>query len=107
MVYIRGDSMNVIERIHQLRKERGWSVNNLAMEAGLTQSTLSSMLGRNSPPKIETLISLCNAFGITLAQFFSDKEDMEIVTKEEKELITLYRRLPNDKKQALIELIKR
>ena len=99
--------MNVIERIHQLRKERGWSVNNLAMEAGLTQSTLSSMLGRNSPPKIETLISLCNAFGITLAQFFSDKEDMEIVTKEEKELITLYRRLPNDKKQALIELIKR
>lgn len=107
MVYIRGDSMNVIERIHQLRKERGWSVNNLAMEAGLTQSTLSSMLGRNSPPKIETLISLCNAFGITLAQFFSDKEDMEIVTKEEKELIALYRRLPNDKKQALIELIKR
>jgi transcriptional regulator with XRE-family HTH domain len=99
--------MNVIERIHQLRKERGWSVNNLAMEAGLTQSTLSSMLGRNSPPKIETLISLCNAFGITLAQFFSDKEDMEIVTKEEKELIALYRRLPNDKKQALIELIKR
>ena len=77
------------------------------MEAGLTQSTLSSMLGRNSPPKIETLISLCNAFGITLAQFFSDKEDMEIVTKEEKELIALYRRLPNDKKQALIELIKR
>ena len=31
--------MEVLERIDELRKEKGWSVNNLAMEAGLTQST--------------------------------------------------------------------
>lgn len=99
--------MNVIERIHQLRIERGWSVNNLAMEAGLTQSTLSSMLGRNTPPKIETLDSLCKAFGITLAQFFSEAEEMEIVTTEEKEVLSLYRKLSSDKRRALIELMKK
>ena len=85
--------MNVIERIHQLRLERGWSVNNLAMEAGMTQSTLNSILSRNSPPKIETLQLLCNAFKITLAQFFMDDEQLELVNANEKELLMSFRRL--------------
>ena len=102
-----GYIMNVIQRIHELRKERGWSVNYLAMEAGLTQSTLSSMLGRNTAPKIDTLFALCNAFGITLSQFFLEEEEMEIITKQEKELIVLYRSLSSDKKIALLELIKK
>lgn len=29
--------MEVLEKIEKLRKERGWSINNLAMEALLTQ----------------------------------------------------------------------
>ena len=47
--------MNVIDRIHELREQRNWSVYTLALEAGLTQSTLASMLQRNTPPKIDTL----------------------------------------------------
>ncbi len=98
--------MDIIERIHKLRKERGWSINNLAMEAGLTQSTLSSMLGRNSAPKIDTLQCLCEAFGITLAQFFLEDEGIEILTEKEKELITAYRKLPESKQKALFNLIE-
>ncbi|MBR2441626.1 MAG: helix-turn-helix domain-containing protein [Clostridia bacterium] len=98
--------MDIIERIHQLREERGWSVNNLAMEAELTQSTLSSMLGRNSAPKIDTLQCICNAFGITLSQFFLEDENIEILTEKEKELITAYRKLPESKQKALFNLIE-
>ena len=32
--------MEVLEKIEKLRKEKGWSINYLAMESGLTQSTL-------------------------------------------------------------------
>ncbi len=98
--------MEIIEKIHQLREERGWSVNNLAMESGLTQSTLSSMLGRNTPPKIDTLKMICNALGITLSQFFLEDEEMEVVTKEEKELILAYRGLSKKKQKALLEFLK-
>ena len=35
--------MEVLEKIEKLRKERGWSINNLAMEALLTQSTLNNL----------------------------------------------------------------
>ena len=98
--------MNVIERIHQLRIEHGWSVNNLAMEAGMTQSTLNSILSRNTPPKIETLQLLCNAFKITLAQFFLEDEEIEIVSAKEKELLAAYRKLPENKQKALLNLIE-
>ncbi len=97
--------MNVIEKIHQLRVERGWSVNNLAMEAGLTQSTLNSILSRNTPPKIETLQSLCNAFKITLAQFFIEDEQFELVNTNEKELLLAFRRLSKQKQQALLDIL--
>ncbi len=97
--------MDVMQRIHELREQRGWSVNYLAMEAGMTQSTLGSILSRGGIPKIETLTSLCNAFGITLAQFFLEEEETEVVTKQEKELLTTYRKLSPQKKKALIELL--
>ena len=97
--------MNVIERIHQLREERGWSVNNLAMEAGITQSTLNSILSRNSPPKIETLQLLCNAFKITLAQFFMEDEQFELVNSKEKNLLMAFRCLSTQKQEALLKLL--
>lgn len=64
--------MTILEKIDRLRKERGWSINNLAMEAGLTQSTLNNLYARNAEPKISTLRAICGAFGITLADFFAD-----------------------------------
>ncbi|MBQ7236423.1 MAG: helix-turn-helix transcriptional regulator [Clostridia bacterium] len=98
--------MNIIKRIDDLRKERNWSVNFLAMEAGLTPSTLSSMLMRNTPPKLDTLQSLCDAFGITLAQFFLEDESVEIVSEQEKKLLAEFRKLPAQKQSALLSLIK-
>ena len=97
--------MNVIERIHQLRLERGWTVNYLAMEAEMTQSTLNSILSRNTPPKIETLQSICNAFKITLAQFFMEDEQLELINANEKELLSCFRKLSAQKQKALLEIL--
>ena len=99
--------MDIIKKIDDLRFQRGWSMYELAQEAGLTQSTLTSITKRKNPPKIDTLQAICDAFGITLAQFFMEDEQLEILSKEEKELITLFRKLPNNKRQALIELLDR
>ncbi len=99
--------MDSIEKIEKLRKERGWTVYKLALEAGVTQSTLATMYQRNTPPKIETLQALCDAFGVSLAQFFLDEEQLEIINQEEKELLTLYRTLSEEKRKALLQLIQK
>ena len=99
--------MDINKRIDDLRFQRGWSMYELAQEAGITQSTLTSMMKRGTPPKIDTVESICEAFGITLSQFFMDDEHLESLDPNEKKLIALYRKLPEKKQQALIDLIDR
>lgn len=99
--------MDIKKRIEQLRKERGWTVYKLSMEAGVSQSTLATIQQRDTPPKIEVLQNLCEAFKITLAQFFLEDEEMEIVTEEEKKFLTAYRKLPIKKQKALLEIMEK
>ena len=99
--------MDIIERIKELRDARGWSTNQLALEAELTQSTVSTLLTKpNSLPSLDTLMRLCNAFGITLAQFFMEDEQSEFVSTQEKLLIEQYRKLPEKKKKAVLALLE-
>lgn len=98
--------MNITNRIKELRDARGWSTNQLALEAELTQSTVSTLLTKpNSLPSLDTLVCLCNAFGLTLAQFFVEGEESELVNSQEKRLIEQYRKLPDKKKEAVIALL--
>lgn len=99
--------MDINKKIETLRFQRGWSMYELAQESGITQSTLTSMIKRGNPPKIDTLERICEAFGITLAQFFMDDEQLEILSKNEKDLISLFRRLSETKQQNLIDLLKK
>ena len=91
--------MEVLEKIEQLRKEKGWSINYLAMESGLTQSTLNNLYSRNTEPKISTLRAICGAFGITLSEFFKEEEN-------EDELIRRVKTLSKENKTALLQILK-
>ena len=93
--------MEVLEKIEKLRKEKGWSINCLAMESGLTQSTLNNLYSRNTEPKISTLRAICNAFCITLAEFFKEEEN-----DDDDELIRRVKTLSKENKQALLQIVK-
>lgn len=92
--------MDILERIDELRKERGWSINYLAMEAELTQSTINNIYTRHTEPKISTLRAICNAFGITLAEFFDEEHSSDA------ELLRYVNTLSKESKQALLTLLK-
>ncbi len=99
--------MDINKRIIDMCNERNWSTYDLAKEAILTHSTLSSMLQRGTPPKIDTLQRICEAFGITLSQFFLEDEHLEVLNSKEKKLISLFRKLSAKKQQALLDFIDR
>lgn len=98
--------MNVLEKIAKMQKERAMSTYELAKQAGITQSTLSNMFSRGTCPTIETLELICEAFGITLSQFFAENEGPSYLTNSEKELISKYRTLTDKEKNAVNALIK-
>ena len=71
------EAYEIIGRIERLREERGWTIYRLAEEACIAQSTLFNMNTRKTLPSITTLSCLCDAFGITLSEFFSEGEEPE------------------------------
>ena len=99
--------IDVNKRIQKMCFDRGWSTYALAQYANLPYSTLQSLERRNSVPKIEILESICNAFGITLSQFFLEDEQIEVLSDSEKKLVDSFRRLSPEKQHALLNFIDR
>lgn len=66
-------------RILQLCKERGITPNALSYAAGISQSTIKSILGGESKnPGIVTLKKICDGLDITLIEFFDTKQYREL-----------------------------
>ncbi len=72
----------VAKRIIQLCEEKKIAVNALANEAGVTPSTVYSMLNSKSQnPGVVSLQKICDGFGITLRDFF-DSDLFENIEQE-------------------------
>ena len=97
--------MDAKERIRQLMQERGWSEYRLAVASGLSQSTIANIFNRNTIPSVPTLESICNGFGITLAQFFAEGNLVEL-SPEQQEMFAEWSSLSKDQKDALAQLIQ-
>ena len=62
-------------RIRQLCKKRGITPNGLSTLAAVPQSTIKSILnGESKNPGSVTIKKLCDAFEITLGEFYSTPE---------------------------------
>lgn len=67
-------------RIFELCKENKITVNKLATLSGITQSTLSNIVGgRNNSATISTIKKLCDGLDITIRAFFESRlfDDLE------------------------------
>ena len=104
--------MDVLERILKLRQERNWSEYELAARAGLTQSTISSWYKKKMLPTIPSLVRICDAFGVTLSEFFLEERDTGgssatlTLNSRQIELLFLAARLENEQYEALIRFLK-
>ncbi len=96
--------MTTLEKIDKLRMQRGWSINNLAMEAMLTQSTINNLYSRKAEPKLSTLRAICDAFEITLSEFFAEDDVNE--DDIDKRLQKKIARLSPQQKKALLDFLK-
>ena len=64
-----------VNRIKQLCKERGFTVNKLAQRAGINQSTLDNIVrGLTKDPRASTLHKIALAFNMTLAELLDFQE---------------------------------
>ena len=97
--------MDVLEKIRSLLIERGWSVYKLSEQSGVAQSTLSNMFNRCNLPSITTLEAICNGFGITLAEFFTQEEELIAMSEEKKRLLKRYNCLSARQREVILDLM--
>lgn len=96
--------INVLERIIYYRTQKGWSEYQLSVESELTQSTISSWYRKNMLPSIPSLEKICNAFGITLSQFFAEDGQFTL-TDTQNQLIEASGHLTEEQMLSLITFL--
>ena len=78
---------DILGMIRTNREARGWSEYQLAERSGLPQSTISSWYKKGMTPSFSSLEKICEAFGLTLSQFFADGEDRVALTPDQRRLL--------------------
>ena len=95
----------ILEKISKLREQRGWSDYMLAERAEMTQSTISSWYSKNMIPTIPSLERICKAFGISLAQFFTDEWEPVTLDSRQKTLLERFSILSREQQDALLAFL--
>ena len=65
------EPLNLGARVRELRKERGWTLEQAAGHAGLARSTLSKIENGQMPPTYEALKKLAEGLAISVPQLFT------------------------------------
>lgn len=97
--------VDIVNKIEQMRLERGWSVYKLAKLSGLSDKCIYNWKARRSVPTIQGLEGICDAFGITISQFLSEGNYVE-VNAETKELLDDWFSLTQEQKEAVKVMLK-
>lgn len=66
------DYNDINKRILELCKEKNWSEYKLSQESNIPNSSINAMFKHNHVPTIHNLKKICDAFQITLSQFFDN-----------------------------------
>lgn len=76
--------MNFNNRLYQLRKQKGFSQEELANRLNVSRQTISKWEVGDSTPDMEKLIAISDLFNVSLDNLVTGKEDEPQITTETK-----------------------
>ena len=77
----------------------------LAERSGLPQSTISSWYKKSMTPSFASLEKICDAFGVTLSQFFAQDDICVALTPAQREMLDKWNCLTSVQQAALAALM--
>lgn len=101
-----------MERLKQLREEKKMTQVRLAIELGVSQETISGYeIGKAVPPA-DMLVKLANVLDTSVDYILGRTNDKRFVkllksdlSNQEQEIISIFRKLPQNKKERLLGFI--
>ena len=107
-------NLEIANRLQKLRKEKGYSQEQLAEELGISRQAVSKWERAESSPDTDNLICLAKLYGISLDELLSTDETVEEIIENKdtsEEETTLEVKIPKiekelTKKEKIIELLE-
>lgn len=98
-------------RIRELRKNNGLTMKQLGQQIGLAESTISQYETGKRSPDNETLLKLGEIFGVTVGYILGSEEEEttpgeQTLTEGEKALLELFRKIPADQQEMVLQMIR-
>lgn len=97
----------VSRKIVQLLDERGWTLEQLAEKANISYAVLQTAMQQNEAPSVSVVIQICEAFGITMSDFFDERMDsVSQVEVSDQQLFVDIHHVPRDDKKLVSAYMK-
>lgn len=98
--------MTVQDRILELLAKAGWAKYKLAKKTGLYPTTVYDWFNEKYlTPSRESVESVCEAMGVTLAEFYSGIDESAL-DREQLLLLELFARVPESKHKVVFDLLR-
>ena len=97
--------MDIVRKIDNIRVKKGWTFYKLSQETGLSQQTFSKWIEGKTIPSVPAIKKCCEAFGITLADFFAENEMIE-ATPETKVIFENWNYLTKEERNSIKAIIE-
>ena len=91
------------ERITSLRLNEGISEYKLSKNIGKCNNYINKVASGSITPTLDSMLAICEYFGITLAQFFQDESTSVSLTAEK--IIAIVPHISEDKLQSLLTIV--
>lgn len=79
----------VAELVKQLRKDRGWTLDELAKRSGVSRAMLSQIEARKTNPTIAVLWKISTAFGMSFSALLGEEQgkDVNLLRREQMQVL--------------------
>lgn len=95
-----------MEKLRELRKEKGISLKELGAEIGVAESTMSLYENGKRQPDYETLLKLAEYFGVTVDYLLRGDDNFERLPEELVILNRNAKKWSHEKQKQLLELAR-
>ena len=94
------------KRVRELCRKHKISKYRLAQLTDMSQTALGNIINKKSIPTVPTLERICDAFGISIAQFFAGEGMRPDLTDEQEELLEIWDDLNADERRILMNFVR-
>lgn len=98
--------MDIGARIRELRKSKNLTTRDLANMADISQPVISRLENNTRSADVELIKRICEAIGITLAEFFADTLEVEPLPIDLQQILETSKQLTPVQRELIVNVMK-